>query len=164
MHFLSLFTNITGIHFFKSGDTKKPRALQHQCLTCLCPVPYKKSSRNDPFSYVIAALGNAIRQILKQKPDACFCASEEFAARIGHAFKKAGLRIPEDISLMGLEPLYLNEFFTPPITAILQDFEQIAAVAAEMMYQAIFNKIPPTCATIPFQLIERESVRNPEKG
>ena len=159
MHFLSLFNNITGIHFFKSGDTKKPRALQHQCLICLCPVPYKRSSRNDPFSYVIAALGNAIRQILKQKPDACFCASEEFAARIGHAFKKAGLRIPEDISLMGLEPLFLNEFFTPPITSIRQNFELMAKTAVESMYQAIINRIPPNCATIPFQLIERESVR-----
>ena len=99
---------------------------------------------------------------MKQKPDACFCSSEEFAARIGHAFKKAGLRIPEDISLMGLEPLFLNEFFTPPITAILQDFEQIAETAAESMYQAVVNGIPPTCATIPFQLIERESVRQPE--
>ena len=100
--------------------------------------------------------------ILKQKPDACFCASEEYAARIGLQLKKAGLRIPEDISLMGLEPLFLNECFTPPITAIRQYFEQIAAVAAESMYQAIVNKIPPACATIPFQLIERESVRQPE--
>ena len=107
---------------------------------------------------------NFVPLLLKQNPDACFCASEEYAARIGLQFKKAGLRIPEDISLMGLETSLLNECFTPPITAIRQDFEQIAAVAAESMYQAIVNKIPPTCATIPFQLIERESVRQPGKG
>ena len=101
--------------------------------------------------------------ILKQNPDACFCASEEYAARIGLQFKKAGLRIPEDISLMGLETSLLNECFTPPITAIRQDFEQIAEVTAESMYQAIVNRIPPTCAAIPFQLIERESVRKPDK-
>ena len=101
--------------------------------------------------------------ILEQKPDACFCASEEYAARIGLDLKKAGLRIPQDISLMGLEPLYLNECFTPPITAIRQDFGQIAKVVTESLYQAIINGIPPRCEKIPFKLIERESVRQPPK-
>ena len=99
--------------------------------------------------------------ILKVKPDACFCASENTTARIGLLLKKAGLRIPEDISLMGLDDERCNECFVPPITAIRQDFRQIAAVTAEKMYQAIINKIPPTCAKIPFRLIERESVRLP---
>ena len=99
--------------------------------------------------------------ILKTKADACFCAGENFAARLGLQLKKEGIRIPEDISLMGLETLYLNECFTPPITAIRQNFEQIAETAAESMYQAVVNGIPPTCTTIPFQLIERESVRQP---
>lgn len=103
----------------------------------------------------------AVPMILRTRPDACFCASEEFAVRIGIELKKAGVHIPEDISLMGLETRLLNECFSPPITAIRQDFEQIAAVTAESMYQAIVNRIPPTCATIPFQLIERESVRQP---
>ena len=102
--------------------------------------------------------------ILNSGLDACFCAREELAVKIGCHIKNAGFRIPEDISLMGLEDDYANASFTPPITAIRQNFEQIAAVTAEKMYQAIVNRIPPTCARIPFQLIERESVRNPEKG
>ena len=102
--------------------------------------------------------------ILKVKPDACFCASETLPIRIGRQFKKAGLRIPEDISLMGLEDDYANESFTPPITAIRQDFEKIAELAAESMYQAIFKGIPPRGATVPFRLIERESVRQPPRS
>ena len=104
----------------------------------------------------------AVPMILKTRPDACFCASEEYAARIGLELKKAGLRIPEDISLMGLEAPLVNECFTPPITAIRQDFERIAEFVAESMSQAILNGIPPTCVKIPFQLIERESVRKLE--
>ena len=80
----------------------------------------------------------------------------------GLELKKAGLRIPEDISLMGLEAPLVNECFTPPITAIRQDFERIAEFVAESMSQAILNGIPPTCVKIPFQLIERESVRKLE--
>lgn len=100
------------------------------------------------------------RSILNSKPDALFCAGETYAVRIGHLLKAAGLRIPEDISLMGLEDRYGNCCFSPPITAIRQDFEQIAAVAAENMYQAVVNGVPPRGAVIPFRLIERESVRN----
>jgi len=61
---------------------------------------------------------------------------------------------------MGLEDRYGNRCFSPPITAIRQAFEQIAAVAAENMYQAVVNGVPPRGAVIPFRLIERESVRN----
>ena len=81
--------------------------------------------------------------------------------KLGRQIKAAGKRIPEDISLMGLEDGYANEIFTPPITAIRQNFEKIAEIAAESMYQAIVNGIPPVSATVPFQLIERESVRKP---
>ena len=100
--------------------------------------------------------------ILKAGPDACFCACEIFAVKLGHLLKKAGLRIPQDISLMGLEDLYDNECFTPPITAIRQNFEQIAAAAAENIAGKITAGIPMKGCRIPFTLIERESVRSPE--
>ena len=104
---------------------------------------------------------DAVPMILHARPDACFCASENSPAKIGIQLKKAGLRIPEDISLMGLDDERCNESFSPPITAIRQDFKRLAAVAAESMQQAIVNRIPPACVTIPFRLIERESVCQP---
>lgn len=100
--------------------------------------------------------------ILKTKPDACFCASETFAAKVGALLKAAGKRIPEDISLMGLEDDYANEIFTPPITAIRQNFEQIAEMAADQIAAACRDKIPPRGGLIPFTLIERQSVRKPD--
>ena len=100
--------------------------------------------------------------ILKAKPDACFCSGETFAVKVGHLLKAAGKRIPEDISLMGLEDDYANECFTPPITAVRQNFERISELAAENIYQAAVNGIHPHSEVVPFQLIERESVRKPE--
>ena len=79
--------------------------------------------------------------------------------KIGQLLKAAGFRIPEDISLMGLEDSRSNASFTPPITAIRQDFERISAVAAEDIFQAVVYGIRPQNARIPFLLIERESVR-----
>ena len=103
--------------------------------------------------------GGRIQEILKPGPDACFCASETFAVELGRQFKAAGIRIPEDISLMGLEFMHANACFSPPITAIRQNFERMSEIAAESIYQAVVNGIPPRGAKIPFQLIERESVR-----
>lgn len=99
--------------------------------------------------------------ILKVKPDAFFCASETFAVEVGLLLKAAGKRIPEDISLMGLEDDYANGFFTPPISSIRQNFERIAEMAADQIAAACRDKIPPRGGLIPFTLIERESVRKP---
>ena len=100
--------------------------------------------------------------ILKAEPDACFCASETYAVRLGQLLKARGLRIPQDISLMGLEDTRGNASFTPPITAIRQNFEQMAAVAAENIAGKINAGIPMKGGKVPFTLIERESVRDPE--
>lgn len=107
-------------------------------------------------------LEKILPRVLNAEPDACFCASETFAVKVGALLKAAGKRIPDDISLMGLEDGYANEIFTPPITAIRQNFEQIAATAAAQIVSACQDKIPPQGSLIPFTLIERESVRKPE--
>ena len=101
--------------------------------------------------------------ILEAKPDACFCSGETFAVKVGQLLKAAGKRIPEDISLMGLEDDYANAVFTPPITSIRQNFEKIAEMAADQIAAACRNKIPPRGGMIPFTLIERESVRKPKR-
>ena len=100
--------------------------------------------------------------IMKAEPDACFCASETYAVRLGQLLKERGLHIPQDISLMGLEDTRGNASFTPPITAIRQNFEQMAAVAAENIAGRINAGIPMKGGKIQFTLIERESVRDPE--
>jgi LacI family transcriptional regulator len=99
--------------------------------------------------------------ILKAKPDACFCSGETFAVKVGQLIKAAGKRIPEDISLMGLEDDYANAVFTPSVTSIRQNFEKIAEMAADQIAAACRNKIPPRGGLVPFTLIERESVRKP---
>ena len=98
--------------------------------------------------------------ILKAAPDACFCASEAFSVKVGRLLKAAGKRIPEDISLMGLEDSRGNACFTPSITAIRQNFELIAEMAAEEIFSACKNGVPLRGGLIPFTLIERQSVRD----
>ena len=100
--------------------------------------------------------------VLNADPDACFCASEAFSVKVGKVLKAAGKRIPKDISLMGLEDSHANACFTPPVTAIRQNFEQIAEMAADQIVSACQKKVPPQGGLVPFTLIERQSVRRPK--
>ena len=60
---------------------------------------------------------------------------------------------------MGLEDNYANACFSPPLTAIRQNFEQIAEMAASQIVSACHKQIQPQGGLVPFQLIERQSVR-----
>lgn len=104
-----------------------------------------------------------LQTILEAKPDACFCASETYSTRLGHLLKAAGYRIPQDISLMGLEDSRSNAVFSPPVTAIRQNFELLAKTAADSMSLMLAKKTIPQSIKIPFSLIERESVRKADE-
>ncbi len=60
-----------------------------------------------------------------QRPTAIFCANDEMAAGCIHAVKEAGLRVPEDISVMGFDDVRYAAVLDPPLTTISQPAEQI---------------------------------------
>ena len=100
----------------------------------------------------------AVSAILAAKADGVFCASETYAFRLGRVLRKAGIRIPEDISLMGMEDRELNSLFEPPITAVGQDFAGLAKAAVEELVRAM-NSLPTKNVRVPCILIERASVK-----
>ena len=60
---------------------------------------------------------------------------------------------------MGMEDEVSNTSFSPPITAIRQDFEKLAQCTVEVLIQAIEKRIPVKNIRVPYTLIERASVR-----
>ncbi|MBR7131856.1 MAG: LacI family DNA-binding transcriptional regulator [Lentisphaeria bacterium] len=121
-------------------------------------------SRNgQPFENMHLALrgwdvAESVPQIIAQKADGVFCASETYGYRLAQAFRQAGIRIPEDISLMGMEYKELNSIVDPPITAIGQDFEKLANAAVLELIRAMEGK-PAKNVRVPYTLIERNSVK-----
>ena len=105
----------------------------------------------------------AVSAILAAKADGVFCASETYAFRLGRALRRAGVRIPDDLSLMGMEDRELNSVFDPPITAVGQDFNGLAKAAVGELIRAM-NSLPTKNIRVPCILIERESVKkNPSR-
>lgn len=110
-------------------------------------------------SVMFKEVPEVLPDILAVKADGVFCGSETYAFSLGMAMREMGIKIPEDISLAGMEIKELNTVFNPPITALSQDFDGLAAAAVEMLINEIENQMPGREIRVPMKLIERRSVR-----
>jgi len=75
--------------------------------------------------------------------------------------QKRGLRIPEDISVVGYDDTELATLVNPSLTTVGQPRKEMGTSAAELLVKRIRERksfIPQT-VLLPTTLIERESVR-----
>ena len=75
---------------------------------------------------------------------------------------QAGIRIPEDVCVIGFDDLDESRYSLPALTTISPGREQIATLAVEMLLERIGARdvvIAPRDFTVPFTLILRESTR-----
>jgi LacI family transcriptional regulator len=77
-------------------------------------------------------------------PTAIFCASDDIAAGCLEVFLGNGLRVPEDISLVGYDDVLTARMTTPPLTTVKQPFRGLGSRAVEMLMPQISNGIVPT--------------------
>lgn len=69
----------------------------------------------------------------------------------------AGIKVPQDISLIGWESCGVSENMMPPLTTIGQDFRALATTAIDT-FEMIWNgKIPPLSQAVEYQFFERNS-------
>ncbi|APC09003.1 LacI family DNA-binding transcriptional regulator [Neomoorella thermoacetica] len=104
----------------------------------------------------------AILTILErgQKPDAVFAASDPKALGVIKALKEKGLRVPEDVAVMGYDNLDMSELMDPPLTTMAQPFYEVGKRAAERLIKLINSKRKsrPVVEKLPAQLLVRASV------
>jgi LacI family transcriptional regulator len=72
--------------------------------------------------------GNALLD-LPEPPTAIFGGSDETALGIIEAARSRGLRIPEDLSVVGFDDTQLARFASPPLTTVRQPLREMGAVA-----------------------------------
>ncbi|MGV3344195.1 HTH-type transcriptional repressor PurR [Enterobacteriaceae bacterium LUAb1] len=103
----------------------------------------------------------AMRQILlqKQRPTAIFCGGDIMAMGAICAADELGLRVPQDISVIGYDNVRNARYFTPALTTVHQPKEQLGKSAFDLLFDRIINqrKQPQTIEVHP-TLIERRSV------
>lgn len=101
-----------------------------------------------------------IQSILKQeeKPNAIFAVSDVYAVAAVNAIKSVGLRVPEDISVIGFDNEYVSMMSVPAITTIMQPAYNIGFQSAELLFEIIKNpKMKQRNIIFETELIVRDS-------
>lgn len=107
-------------------------------------------------------------QIAREKVDvtAVVAAADIFAIGLMKGFYEEGIRVPEDISVIGFDDLDISAYLTPGLTTIKQQISLKGERAVSMLVQ---NMADPHMAKVeeilPVRLVERASVKRmaPEK-
>ena len=93
-------------------------------------------------------------------PTAIFSANDQMALGAYRAFGEAGVRVPDDVSVVGFDDIEEAVDFSPPLTTIAQDWDllgkEVLRVASESLAGA-----PPQSVLLPTRLVVRESVAAP---
>lgn len=98
---------------------------------------------------------------LESRPDGVFCYNDPVAAGAIRAVLEAGLRVPEDVAIVGSGNVHYSDLLRVPLSTIDQDSKGIGEVAAELLIECIeAKKAPPARRRfIEPRLVERESSR-----
>jgi LacI family transcriptional regulator len=108
-----------------------------------------------------------MRQLLElnDRPTAVFAASDLMAVGAVRAAQGAGLRIPNDLAVVGFDDIQLAALVDPPLTTIRQDSVGIGVAAGRALVEQIENPdVTPPVLTLPVELVVRESSAGAGQG
>jgi LacI family transcriptional regulator len=102
----------------------------------------------------------AMRKLLAldERPDAVFVACDMMALGAMRAVHDLGLRIPEDVAIVGFDDIHFASLSVPALTTIRQHKEEIGEKACEALIDLIEERrVDPPRVTLPVDLVVRES-------
>lgn len=97
---------------------------------------------------------------LADRPDvsAVFVANDQMALGALRAFHERGVRVPDDVSVVGFDDMPEASAFWPPLTTIWQDFEGVGRIAVASVLAEIRGQRPDAGAVlVPTRLVPRAS-------
>jgi len=115
--------------------------------------------------------GPGLRRLLELCPklDAVFVGSDRMALGVLHEAHRLGLRIPEDIAVIGIDNAPESEFLIPPLSTMVQDTPNMAERALRLLVRRICERrgdpYPALCeqaeeVKMQHRLVLRESTLN----
>jgi DNA-binding LacI/PurR family transcriptional regulator len=103
---------------------------------------------------------------LPEPPDALFCFNDLLALGALRALHDGGVRVPEDVAVVGWDDVEDSRYSTPTLTTISPDKHQIASLAVEFLAARLGagRSEPPREVTADFTLAVRESTAGSGAG
>ena len=96
---------------------------------------------------------------LDVRPDGVFCYNDPIAIGVIDAILEAGLRVPQDIAIIGCGNLHFDKSLRVPLSSIDQQSAAIGERAGKLVLSLIESKVPPPpkCIMLEPKVVPRES-------
>lgn len=92
-------------------------------------------------------------------PHAIFYANDEMAIGGLDALKEKNIKVPDDISIIGLDDIEISEYVDPPLTTIKQPKYETGSIAVQLIFQLLRGEEVKKLYKLDTELIIRDSVR-----
>ena len=116
----------------------------------------RRATRDYTFSMGFKAAHSMLEK--KDRPTALFCISDMLALGAIASAKELGLRVPEDVSVVGFDDVEYTTMFHPYVTTVVQPCFEIGLTAVDIACKLIQHKDVHTEVLLPYHLVLRESV------
>jgi len=107
----------------------------------------------------------AMQQLLAlaEPPTAVFTHNDVLAMGALYAIRQAGLRAPDDISVVGYDDISSAAYFSPSLTTVRSPKAELGALAGRTILDLVRHKndMPPQTVTLPVELVVRTSTAPP---
>lgn len=100
---------------------------------------------------------------MEDRPTAVFCSADTVAFGLMAGLQAGGLRVPDDISVVGFDDIDMSAFYVPALTTIRQDRVRLGRTAAERLLERLQGQPPGPVAQelLPVELVIRASTAPP---
>lgn len=96
----------------------------------------------------------------KPRPTAIFALSNTIGLGAIKAIREAGLKIPDDISIISFDNNIYMDYLTPPVSRVSQPVEEMAKLATKLLFESIESKKYTNIQLeLSPELISRDSIR-----
>ena len=108
-------------------------------------------------------IGQRLAEVPRDQHTALFCANDQMALGVMRAFHERGIRIPQDVSVVGFDDIDEAEYVWPPLTTIRQRFEQLGALCVQTLLEQIEvgSRTVEPVRVVPVDLVIRDSSAAP---
>jgi LacI family transcriptional regulator len=91
-------------------------------------------------------------------PDAVVCANDQMAIGVLKTFAAAGVRVPDEVAVVGFDDIYPASLFDPPLTTVRQPMRVLGERACARLLDRIADpSLPPVVDLLPTELVLRAS-------
>jgi DNA-binding LacI/PurR family transcriptional regulator len=91
-------------------------------------------------------------------PTAAFVASDYIALGVLSAAETHGIRVPEDLSIVGFDDIRFSQYVRPRLTTIRSPVDRLAQTGVELLFERLADpEAPARTEVLPVELVIRES-------